>query len=119
MAIANSSGPTLEPSTGNPRRNPDKLTLLLLVIATFFMVSGGTYGTEDIVRGAGYLGGIALLIVTPLIWSVPTALMLGELASAIPAEGGFYVWSCTTSAETASEQLFPFRHPEKSNVHPK
>ena len=28
----------------------------------------------------------------PLIWSLPTALMIGELASAIPAEGGFYVW---------------------------
>jgi amino acid transporter len=30
--------------------------------------------------------------VLPLIWSLPTALMIGELASAIPAEGGFYVW---------------------------
>jgi amino acid transporter len=28
----------------------------------------------------------------PLLWSFPTALMIGELASAIPAEGGFYVW---------------------------
>jgi len=56
------------------------------------MVSGGTYGTEDIVRGAGYLGGILILILTPLIWSLPTALMIGELSSAIPAEGGFYVW---------------------------
>ncbi len=28
----------------------------------------------------------------PFLWSLPTALMIGELASAIPAEGGFYVW---------------------------
>ena len=28
----------------------------------------------------------------PFIWSLPTALMIGELASAIPAEGGFYIW---------------------------
>ncbi len=28
----------------------------------------------------------------PILWSLPTALMIGELASAIPAEGGFYVW---------------------------
>ena len=27
-----------------------------------------------------------------VLWSLPTALMIGELASAIPAEGGFYVW---------------------------
>ena len=56
------------------------------------MVSGGTYGTEDIVHGAGYGGAILVLLVTPLLWSLPTALMIGELASAIPAEGGFYVW---------------------------
>jgi amino acid transporter len=56
------------------------------------MVSGGTYGTEDIVHGAGYRGAILVLLLTPLLWSLPTALMIGELASAIPAEGGFYVW---------------------------
>ncbi len=33
-----------------------------------------------------------VLLITPLLWSLPTALMIGELASAIPAEGGFYVW---------------------------
>ena len=43
-------------------------------------------------KGAGYGGAILLLLVTPLIWSLPTALMIGELSSAIPAEGGYYVW---------------------------
>ena len=56
------------------------------------MVSGGPYGLEDVVSGAGYGGAILLLLVTPLIWSLPTALMIGELSSAIPAEGGYYVW---------------------------
>lgn len=69
-----------------------KLTLWPLVAATFFMVSGGTYGTEDIVHGAGYGRAIAILLLTPLIWSLPTALMVGELSSAIPVEGGFYAW---------------------------
>jgi amino acid transporter len=55
-------------------------------------VSGGTYGTEDIVHGAGYGAGILILLATPLLWSLPTALMIGELSSAIPAEGGYYVW---------------------------
>ena len=35
---------------------------------------------------------IVALIVTPLVWSLPTALMVGELASAIPEEGGYYAW---------------------------
>lgn len=29
---------------------------------------------------------------TPLMWSVPIALMVSELSSAIPEEGGYYVW---------------------------
>src|SRR3954470_8297301 len=56
------------------------------------MVSGGTYGTEDIVHGAGYGRAILLLLVTPILWSLPTAFMLGELASALPHEGGYYAW---------------------------
>jgi len=45
-----------------------------LVAATiFFMVSGGTYGTEQIVQGAGYGRAILILLLTPVLWSLPTA----------------------------------------------
>jgi amino acid transporter len=73
-------------------RTHGKLSFWPLVIATFFMVSGGTYGTEDIVHSAGYGMAILILLLTPLVWSVPTALMIGELSSALPQEGGYYVW---------------------------
>jgi len=69
-----------------------KLTLWPLVAATFFMVSGGTYGTEEIVSGAGYGHGILILIFLPVLWCLPTAFMIGELSSALPAEGGYYAW---------------------------
>jgi amino acid transporter len=69
-----------------------KLRLLPLIAATYFMVSGGPYGIEDILGGAGYLWAIAILLLLPVVWSLPTTLMIGELASAIPAEGGFYIW---------------------------
>src|SRR5215831_16804555 len=68
------------------------LALWPLVAATFFMVSGGTYGTEDIVHGAGYGRGILILLLTPILWSLPTTFMIGELAAALPAEGGYYAW---------------------------
>ena len=71
---------------------PGKMRLLPLIAATYFMVSGGPYGIEDILGGAGYGWAIIILLVLPICWSLPTALMIGELASAIPAEGGFYVW---------------------------
>src|SRR5213595_2521295 len=56
------------------------------------MVSGGTYGIEDIVHGAGYGRAILFLVLTPLLWSLPTAFMIGELSSALPFEGGYYAW---------------------------
>jgi amino acid transporter len=36
--------------------------------------------------------GFVLLLCLPFLSSLPTALRIGELASALPAEGGFYVW---------------------------
>jgi amino acid transporter len=69
-----------------------KLTLSPLVAATYFMVAGGPYGLEELVHEAGYQGAIGILLLTPLLWSLPTALMVGELASTLPEEGGYYVW---------------------------
>jgi amino acid transporter len=69
-----------------------KMRFLPLIAATYFMVSGGPYGIEDILGGAGFLRAIIILMLLPLLWSLPTTLMIGELASAIPAEGGFYIW---------------------------
>jgi amino acid transporter len=74
------------------KKNAAKLTLWPLVAATFFMVSGGTYGTEEIIHGAGYGHGILILLFLPLFWSLPTAFMIGELSSALPQEGGYYAW---------------------------
>src|SRR5689334_20460909 len=73
---------------GTPRRMP----LLPMIAATYFMVAGGPYGLEDIIQKAGYRATLLILIVTPLLWSLPTAMMVSELATAIPEEGGFYIW---------------------------
>ena len=93
--MATASAPTQyeQPlALATPRKKSIRLTLWPLVAATFFMVSGGTYGTEDIVHGAGYGRGILILLLTPLLWSLPTAFMIGELSSALPYEGGYYAW---------------------------
>jgi amino acid transporter len=68
-----------------------KLPVLPLVMTIFFCVSGGPYGLEQVMQtGAGM--GLLLILVTPLIWALPAALMTAELSTAIPAEGGYYVW---------------------------
>ena len=69
-----------------------KLTLSALVCVIFFTVSGGAYGIESLVGTMGAGWAVALIIMTPLLWSLPIALMVSELASMMPEEGGYYVW---------------------------
>jgi amino acid transporter len=69
-----------------------KMTVLPMIAATYFMVAGGPYGLEDIVQKTGYGATLLILVITPLLWSVPTAMMVSELSTSIPEEGGFYIW---------------------------
>ena len=71
---------------------PARLGVASLAAATFFMVSGGPYGLEELVLKSGYGGAAILLLLVPVIWALPTSLMVGELAAALPVDGGFYVW---------------------------
>ncbi|MDX2183839.1 MAG: APC family permease [Gemmatimonadaceae bacterium] len=63
-----------------------------LVFVMYFQVSGGPYTTEALVASVG--PGMALLVLAllPLVWAVPEALLIGELASMLPEEGGYYAW---------------------------
>lgn len=79
-------------AAGSSKTGLRKLRLLPLLAATYFMVSGGPYDLEDIIGFGGYGYALLLLLLLPFFWSFPTALMLGELAAAVPAEGGFYAW---------------------------
>jgi amino acid transporter len=73
------------------RPSVGKLRLLSLIATIFFCVSGGPFGLEEVMQsGAGM--GLLLILVTPILWSIPAAMMTAELASAIPSEGGYYVW---------------------------
>ena len=68
------------------------LTVLSLVFVLYFTTSGGPFTTEGLVAEVG--PGLALLIMllVPILWSVPEALIIGELASMLPEEGGYYRW---------------------------
>jgi amino acid transporter len=71
---------------------PRKIGLIALVASIYAIVAGGPFGLEEIVAGSGYRGAILILCLTPLLWAAPMALMVSELASALPETGGFYVW---------------------------
>ena len=61
-----------------------KIGLGALTAATFFIVSGGPYGTEEIVRGHGYAGALVLLVLVPIVWSLPVGLLVGSWARRSP-----------------------------------
>ena len=63
-----------------------------LVFVMFFNVSGGAFTLEELVASVG--PGLALLVLAavPLLWSLPEVLLIGELASMLPEEGGYYQW---------------------------
>jgi amino acid transporter len=63
-----------------------------LVALIYFSVSGGPYGLETAVSSSGPGMTLVLLIVIPIVFSVPCALMNAELGSALPLEGGYYAW---------------------------
>jgi len=69
------------------------LGLVPLTAIVFFNVSGGPYGIEDTVPALGPGMTLALLVLTPILWSAPVALAMAELASAMPDEGGYVTWT--------------------------
>ncbi len=72
---------------------PDRrLSLWALISVAFFTTCGGAYALEPLVGAVGPGWAFALLFLTPLLWSVPIALMVAELSTLIPEEGGYYIW---------------------------
>ena len=68
------------------------LTTLSLVAVMFFNVSGGAFTTESLVFSVGPAAALLILAMIPLLWSLPETLIIGELASMLPEEGGYYRW---------------------------
>src|SRR5438477_6201551 len=66
------------------------LGTLALVFILYFNTSGGPFTTETLVSEVGPGLAILLLVLVPVFWSLPEVLIVGELASMMPEEGGYY-----------------------------
>ncbi len=75
-----------------PTRMKRSLTLTAIVSIIFFNVSGGPYGLESVLKDGPGLA-MLLIVLVPLLYSAPVAFIVAELGTAIPEEGGYYVWS--------------------------
>ena len=65
----------------------------LALFGTMFVLHGAApYGTEEVVPLAG--PGLAILVLSAmaLLWALPYVLVVSELVSAMPEEGGLYRW---------------------------
>jgi amino acid transporter len=68
------------------------LTTLTLVFVMYFNISGGAFTMEGLIAGVGPGMALLILLLVPLVWSLPETLIIGELASMLPVEGGYYRW---------------------------
>jgi amino acid transporter len=88
---------TEKSETGNIIRVETKklkreLTLLPLFGLIYFTVCGGAFGAEPMVGWSGPGLALLLFILTPLFFSIPNMLMVREMQSMMPVEGGYYHW---------------------------
>src|SRR5215217_6043544 len=68
------------------------VSTLSLVFILYFSTSGGAFTTETLVASVGPGMALLILLVVPLVYSLPEVLIIGELASMLPEEGGYYRW---------------------------
>jgi amino acid transporter len=72
--------------------NKKRLRSIQLIAVIFLTVSGGPYGLEPLLTYAGNNGALLLLVITPILWDVPTIFIVLELNSMMPVTGGYYQW---------------------------
>jgi amino acid transporter len=63
-----------------------------MVVVGFFWVHGGIYGNEAMLMAGPPLFVFILLGIVPFVYSLPIALIVAELSSAFPEDGGYVVW---------------------------
>ena len=66
--------------------------MLGLAAIVFYEVSGGPFGSEDAVSAGGPFLALLGFTVMPLVWSVPEAFVVAELATAMPENAGYAAW---------------------------
>eukprot|EP00041_Stephanoeca_diplocostata_P011130 m.180609 g.180609 ORF g.180609 m.180609 type:complete len:581 (-) comp18426_c0_seq1:220-1962(-) len=63
-----------------------------LLIIAFFWVCGGIYGNETLLKAAPPGIVFLLLLICPFVYALPISIINGELAAALPYDGGLVTW---------------------------
>lgn len=77
---------------GEATAQKKKLSLISVVFMMYIFISGGAFGIEDMIGGAGPGIAFIVLLVLPFIWAYPYGLICTELGARYTEESGFYGW---------------------------
>ncbi|MDR2486801.1 MAG: APC family permease [Clostridiales Family XIII bacterium] len=77
---------------GIPALKKNKMGMWTVAFMIFCLCAGGCFGIEEMISSCGPGMTIALLLIIPIVYGYPVGLVCAELGSAMPDEGGFYVW---------------------------
>ena len=69
-----------------------KAALLPFIFVMYAYTTGGPFGLEDMVTKSGPGLTLLYLLVIPFFWCIPVSLVVAELTTALPVEGGSYMW---------------------------
>lgn len=63
-----------------------------LLALGFFWVSGGIFGNEALLLAGPPAYVFVCLLIAPVLYALPVAVMIGELGAALPYDGGLVAW---------------------------
>eukprot|EP00048_Salpingoeca_helianthica_P021626 m.13442 g.13442 ORF g.13442 m.13442 type:complete len:422 (+) comp6185_c0_seq1:56-1321(+) len=70
----------------------ERLDYVGLITVAYFLVCGGPFGIEYLVIHGGPLYTLVGLVVVPLVWSIPQAVMTVDMSLTHSVNGGYIVW---------------------------
>ena len=79
--------------------NPEKpqlnktISIWHLIVISYFLVSGGPFGQEEVIRAGGGLLSLLFTLLVPIVYSLPVALIASEQSTRLPACGGAIEWA--------------------------
>ena len=76
-----------------PTRNLRRIKLAPFVALLFAYCAGGPFAFESMISESGPGLALTFLLVVPLLFAVPIALVTAEMTTVMPVEGGFYRWT--------------------------
>jgi len=79
-------------STVIEKKHLRPLGVSAVCFVTYFNVSGGLFGSEEIISSMGPLPGLVGLVFFTFLFSLPMVFVTAELSSAFPDNGGYSIW---------------------------